>query len=147
MLSSGLRKVMKALLILLAVAWITTDATATQLLRSRLLAFDPKRVIERKRIGYWANGQRISVKKNFAAEIDAVRTQQPGKDIQVWFMDEARIGQKGRNGHRWWPKGERAPGPRRQAIRFQPDGTVRRRSRCRWEEPSTAPKAGVSSSS
>ena len=22
-------------------------------------------------------------------------------------MDEARIGQKGRNGHRWWPKGER----------------------------------------
>jgi hypothetical protein len=38
MLSSGLRKVMKALLILLAVAWITTDATATQLLRSRLLA-------------------------------------------------------------------------------------------------------------
>ena len=25
-------------------------------------------------------------------------------------MDEARIGQKGRNGHRWWPKGERAPG-------------------------------------
>jgi hypothetical protein len=25
-------------------------------------------------------------------------------------MDEARIGQKGRKGHRWWPKGERAPG-------------------------------------
>src|SRR6266851_8164922 len=25
-------------------------------------------------------------------------------------MDEARIGQKGRNGHRWWPKSERAPG-------------------------------------
>ena len=36
MLSSGLRKVMKALLILLAAAWITTDANATQLLRSRL---------------------------------------------------------------------------------------------------------------
>ena len=29
MLSSGLRKVMKALLILLAAAWITTDAKAT----------------------------------------------------------------------------------------------------------------------
>jgi hypothetical protein len=25
-------------------------------------------------------------------------------------MDEARIDQKGRNGRRWWPKGERAPG-------------------------------------
>ena len=47
-----------------------------------------------------------------------MRTQQPGKDVQVWFMHEARIGQKGRNGHRWWPKGERAPGPCRQAIRF-----------------------------
>ena len=39
-----------------------------------------------------------------------MRTQRPGKDIQVWFMDEARIGQKGRNGHRWRPEGERAPG-------------------------------------
>jgi hypothetical protein len=38
MLSSGSRKAMKALLILLAAAWITTDANATQLLRSRLLA-------------------------------------------------------------------------------------------------------------
>jgi hypothetical protein len=25
-------------------------------------------------------------------------------------MDEARNGQKGRNGHRWWPNGEGAPG-------------------------------------
>jgi hypothetical protein len=24
-------------------------------------------------------------------------------------MDEARIGQKGRKGHRWWPKGTRVP--------------------------------------
>jgi len=32
---------MKALLTLLAVAWITTDANATQLLRSRLLASIP----------------------------------------------------------------------------------------------------------
>jgi hypothetical protein len=39
-----------------------------------------------------------------------VRTRQPGKDFQVWFVAEARIGQKGRNGHRWWRKGERAPG-------------------------------------
>src|SRR5712691_9670243 len=101
-------------------------------------------------------------------------------------MDEARIGQKGRNGHRWWPKGEGAPGladkrfvsaylyaavrsttddafalaPRRQCQQpwtyssialprasrrtptpsccsIKPDGTARRRSRCRWEEPST----------
>ena len=41
MLSSSLRKVMKALLILFAAAWITTDANAMQLLRSRLLASIP----------------------------------------------------------------------------------------------------------
>src|SRR5262245_11052757 len=39
-----------------------------------------------------------------------VTTQQNGRALQVWFMDEARIGQKGRPGHRWWPRGERAPG-------------------------------------
>jgi len=82
-------------------------------------------------------------------------------------MDEARIGQKGRNGRRWWPKGERAPGladkrfvstypytaarpttddafalvlPEVNAnsmascCSIKPDGTARRRSRCRWEE-------------
>jgi hypothetical protein len=52
MLSSGLRKVMKALKILLAVPWITTaapwittDANATSEVSTARL--DPKRVIER----------------------------------------------------------------------------------------------------
>jgi DDE superfamily endonuclease len=34
----------------------------------------------------------------------------PGKRIALWFMDEARVGQKGRTGHRWWIKGQRPPG-------------------------------------
>jgi hypothetical protein len=63
----------------------------TQLLRSRLLASIPN-ALSSGANRLWANGRRISVKKT-AAEIDAVRTQ-PGKDIQVWFMDEARIDQK-----------------------------------------------------
>jgi hypothetical protein len=86
MLSSGLRKVMKALLILLAAPWITTDANATSEVSTARL--DAKRVIERSEsaIGRTVGGYRL---ENFAAEIDAVRTQQPGKDIQVRFMDEA----------------------------------------------------------
>jgi hypothetical protein len=98
---------MKALLILLAAPLITTDAYATSEVSTARL--DLKRFIERSEsaIGRTVGAYRL---KNFATEIDAVRTQQPGKDIQVWFMDEARIGQKGRNDHRWWPKGERAPG-------------------------------------
>ena len=86
MLSSGLRKVMKALLILLAAPWITTDANATSEVSTARL--DAKRVIERSEsaIERTVGAYRL---ENFAAEIDAVRTQQPGKDIQVRFMDEA----------------------------------------------------------
>lgn len=34
----------------------------------------------------------------------------PDKKIALWCQDEARVGQKGRTGHRWWTKGERPPG-------------------------------------
>ena len=34
----------------------------------------------------------------------------PGKRIALWFQDEARVGQKGRTGHRWWVRGQRPPG-------------------------------------
>ncbi len=34
----------------------------------------------------------------------------PDKQIALWFMDEARVGQKGRTGHRWWVRGQRPPG-------------------------------------
>src|SRR4051794_2397473 len=30
--------------------------------------------------------------------------------MALWFMDEARVGQKGRTTHRWWVKGQRPPG-------------------------------------
>jgi transposase len=39
-----------------------------------------------------------------AAEAD------PDKQVALWFMDEARVGQKGRTTHRWWVRGERPPG-------------------------------------
>lgn len=34
----------------------------------------------------------------------------PDRTIQLWFQDEARVGQKGRLCHRWWLKGQRPPG-------------------------------------
>jgi hypothetical protein len=34
----------------------------------------------------------------------------PERRIELWFMDEARVGQKGRTGHRWWRRGERPRG-------------------------------------
>ena len=37
----------------------------------------------------------------------------PGKRIEVWFEDGARVGLKGRTGHRWWVRGERPRGLRR----------------------------------
>ena len=30
--------------------------------------------------------------------------------VELWFQDEARIGQKGRLCHRWWTRGKRPPG-------------------------------------
>ena len=36
----------------------------------------------------------------------------PDARVALWFMDEARVGQKGRLCHRWWAKGHRPPGRR-----------------------------------
>jgi transposase len=36
----------------------------------------------------------------------------PDKRIVLWFMDEARVGQKGRLCYRWWRRGQRPPGRR-----------------------------------
>lgn len=39
-----------------------------------------------------------------------MRAAQPGKRLTLWFQDEARVGQKGRVCHRWFPRGQRPPG-------------------------------------
>lgn len=33
-----------------------------------------------------------------------------GRRLQLWFQDEARIGQKGRISHLWWERGQRPVG-------------------------------------
>lgn len=35
----------------------------------------------------------------------------PHADVQLWFEDEARVGQKGRNTHVWYQKGQRPVAP------------------------------------
>jgi transposase len=40
----------------------------------------------------------------------AVAAAHPDKRVALWFMDEARVGQKGRLCHRWWARGRRPPG-------------------------------------
>jgi hypothetical protein len=42
--------------------------------------------------------------------VRAVAEAHPDKKVALWFMDEARVGQKGRTTHRWWVKGQRPPG-------------------------------------
>ena len=41
-----------------------------------------------------------------------MRAAHPDKHVQLWFQDEARVGNKGRVCHRWWRRGERPRGPR-----------------------------------
>lgn len=54
--------------------------------------------------------KRASYIKKLAAELEALVVAHPGKTLQLWFEDEAREGQKGRTGHRWFSRGKRPPG-------------------------------------
>jgi transposase len=42
--------------------------------------------------------------------VAAVTEAHPERQITLWFMDEARVGQKGRTGYQWWIRGERPRG-------------------------------------
>ena len=57
-------------------------------------------------------------KKGLRAALKAAAAAHPGKHLQLWFQDEARIGNKGRVCHRWWLKGERAPGLVQQGYQW-----------------------------
>jgi putative transposase len=57
-------------------------------------------------------------KKGLRAALKAAAAAHPGKHLQLWFQDEARVGNKGRVCHRWWLKGERAPGLAQQGYQW-----------------------------
>src|SRR3954447_13348041 len=57
-----------------------------------------------------------ALQKNLPGLIDAVARDHPGERVELWFMDEARIGQKGGVTHVWYQKGARPRGPRQQGV-------------------------------
>jgi transposase len=52
----------------------------------------------------------MPLKKGLLEALEAASRAHPDKTIRLDFQDEARVGQKGRLCHRWWPKGQRATG-------------------------------------
>jgi hypothetical protein len=48
--------------------------------------------------------------------IEGLARKHPGKRIELWFMDEARVGQKGGLTHVWYQKGVRPGGVRQQGF-------------------------------
>jgi hypothetical protein len=48
--------------------------------------------------------------------MEAIATERPGERVELWFMDEARVGQKGRLTHVWHQKGMRPRGVRQQGF-------------------------------
>ena len=57
-------------------------------------------------------------KKTFPALLsDVVRTLAPGTPIEIWFQDEARVGQKNKITRRWAKRGTRPAAPRDQRTR------------------------------
>src|SRR5690242_4802364 len=51
-----------------------------------------------------------SSQRGLAQAVAQAAKAHPDRKIALWFMDEARVGQKGRTGFRWWLKGERPRG-------------------------------------
>ena len=59
-----------------------------------------------------AEAQERFKKRGLRDILKASAAAHPDKRLQLWFQDEARVGNKGRVCHRWWRRGERAPGTR-----------------------------------
>ena len=58
------------------------------------------------------------VQKNFAASLDQIAERDAaGKPIEIWFQDEARIGQKNKITRRWARRGTRPSAPHDQRTR------------------------------
>ena len=49
-------------------------------------------------------------KGGLADQVAPIAAQHPDKRVELWFTDEARVGNKGRVCYRWWRRGERPPG-------------------------------------
>ena len=63
-----------------------------------------------------AEAQERFKKGGFRDILKATAAAHPDKRLQLWFQDEARVGNKGRVCHRWWRRGERAPGTRQIPV-------------------------------
>src|SRR5260370_29912259 len=62
--------------------------------------------------------RRGGVQKTFAASLDEIAQRDAaGKPIEIWFQDEARIGQKNKITRRWARRGTRPSAPRDQRTR------------------------------
>lgn len=57
------------------------------------------------------------LKNQLPAEVAAVQAAHPDKRVQVWFQDEARVGQRGTNSRVWADKGSRPRAPRQTQYR------------------------------
>src|SRR4051812_766289 len=57
-----------------------------------------------------------AVQKNLPGLIEEVARDHPGERVELWFMDEARVGQKGGVTHVWYQKGVRPRGVRQQGF-------------------------------
>src|SRR4051794_38276701 len=57
-----------------------------------------------------------AVQKTMPGLIERLAREHPGKRIELWFMDEARVGQKGGLTHVWYQKGVRPRGIRQQGF-------------------------------
>ena len=73
---------------------------------------------------HYAQNDSVALKKNFPAELAKIRARLPkGVEIELWWQDEARIGQKNKLTRRWARRGTRPRAPR-QVATSAPNGPI-----------------------
>ena len=58
------------------------------------------------------------ISKNFRGELEDIRARLPANiDVELWWQDEARVGQKSKLTRRWAPRGSRPMAPKDQPTK------------------------------
>ena len=87
---------------------------AKQTLSRELRALDYRKLSARPRHHAKSEAAVAAFKKNFPARLEEIAQAVDGKPIEIWFADEARIGQKNKITRRWAKRGTRPSAPKDQ---------------------------------
>src|SRR4051812_39281326 len=99
------------------IQWVWEEFRITiskQTLSRELRAMDYRKLSARPRHHAKSEAAVAAFKKTFPARLEEIAQAVDGKPIEIWFADEARIGQKNKITRRWAKRGTRPSAPKDQ---------------------------------